>query len=507
MSELSWAALRAVSSSPRPTRSPRLVRLLTLIAALLMAAAALPLLAAESSPEPQSEIQNPKSKIQNPPAWPGNPLAPGAIGLVEREIVGSLQERGVAQNFARYQSYASMKLDTTARPFTGNEVAGNCRLKWYDHMLRNVTRAPAEAEAFTRLLHYSLASDHRGLEQVLVTVREKMDLGRRLPRTFATVDSPDAALTGVEQAIAGAQVGYAKALATITRTELAELSRSLYPVLVSQNTVGHTLEDRGTGRRLCDLMEKMDRAGFYDAADALAPLADPGLLEQLANLPEAAVAAPAGVTGSIVRQIDTPAGPVIVGGRGPNTYHLDEMADVAAVIDLGGDDVYHEGTVSPERPVLVVIDLDGNDVYRGSQAGHPGRGDAGRLDADRRGGRRRLPGPGRGPGLGLCRRRHPRRLRRQRRYAGLRRVQGPGPGRAWASCIDRAGERPLPRRHVGPGLRRPAGLRRARRPRRRGPLLPRRPVPRFLPGNARLRRLGPGRGRRHPRRWPTAASA
>ena len=45
----------------------------------------------------------------------------------------------------------------------------------------------------------------------------------------------------------------------------------LVPVLTTQNQVGHTLVDRGTGRQLCDLMEKMDRSAMLDAANALAP--------------------------------------------------------------------------------------------------------------------------------------------------------------------------------------------------------------------------------------------
>ena len=45
----------------------------------------------------------------------------------------------------------------------------------------------------------------------------------------------------------------------MTSSEIRELAQNLYPVLVGQNNVGHTLDDRGTGRRLCDLMEKMDR--------------------------------------------------------------------------------------------------------------------------------------------------------------------------------------------------------------------------------------------------------
>ena len=48
------------------------------------------------------------------------------------------------------------------------------------------------------------------------------------------------------------------------------------------------------------------------------------------------------------------------------------MANVSAVIDLGGDDTYVEGTVSIQRPVLVILDLGGNDTYRGSKPGIQG---------------------------------------------------------------------------------------------------------------------------------------
>ena len=79
-----------------------------------------------------------------------------------------------------------------------------------------------------------------------------------------------------------------------------------------------------------------------------------------------------GATGTIVRRINTPAGDIIIGGKGKNVYELDKMPGVCAVIDLGGDDEYQEGTVSPERPVLVVIDLAGNDNYVASTPGAQG---------------------------------------------------------------------------------------------------------------------------------------
>jgi hypothetical protein len=302
----------------------------------------------------------------------GDPLAPGKMQLLRNEIVAGLRDRGIEDNFARFQSYAGMKLDSTAGTFTGSELTGNCRLKWYDHLLRNPLSAPAEAEEFTRLLHAAVLADRGGLANVLPIVAEKMDLAPRKPRKFIPVKSPAEALQVLKQALVEAQAAYAAALAPLTKSEIQELENNLYPVLVGQNNVGHTLADRGTGRRLCDLMEKMDRSSLLAAAEALVPLTDPALLEQLKRYPDNTMVPVEGVDGKVVAKIDTPAGAIVIGGRGPNVYHLDEMRDVAAVVDLGGDDVYQDGTVSTQRPVLVVIDLAGNDVYRATRPGVQG---------------------------------------------------------------------------------------------------------------------------------------
>ena len=198
-----------------------------------------------------------------------------------------------------------------------------------------------------------------------------------------TAETPQQALDAVRQALTEAQVAYCAALAPLSKSEIRELLGNAVRTLSTQNRLGHTLNDRGTGRRMCDLMEKMDRGALADAAAALAPLADVRLLDQLKALDAKSLSSYTsgnkrqppvvpGVTGTIVARIDTPAGAIIIGGKGANTYDLDRMPDVAAVIDLGGNDVYHEGTVGPDRPVLVLIDLAGNDAYRGAKPGVQG---------------------------------------------------------------------------------------------------------------------------------------
>jgi hypothetical protein len=302
----------------------------------------------------------------------GEPNAPGMMALLYDEMLAGLKSRGIDSRFQQFRNYAGFQLNITAGAARNSEVTGNCRLTWYDHLLRNPLTAPAEAEAFTRNLFQSLKGGPRGLDEALATARDKMDLGRRDPVELDAVESPEEALSVVEQALVDAQIGHAASLAPLTPGEIDELTKNLYSVLVTQNDVGHTLANRGMGRRLCDLMEKMDRRGIHDAAAALARLADPPLLEQLGEIPEGGNVVVRGVTGTVVRQIVTSAGTIVIGGRGPNTYDLDEMPYTSAVIDLGGDDVYREGTVSIRRPVLVTLDLGGNDAYDGTRPGIQG---------------------------------------------------------------------------------------------------------------------------------------
>ena len=86
----------------------------------------------------------------------GEPMAAGMMELLRDEIVTGIQRRGISDRYARFQSYAIGKLNSSAGRYTGSELAGNCRLKWYDHMMRNMLSAPAEAERFTRDLHMAV---------------------------------------------------------------------------------------------------------------------------------------------------------------------------------------------------------------------------------------------------------------------------------------------------------------------------------------------------------------
>ena len=292
--------------------------------------------------------------------------------FLQNEIQHQLQEQGATANFERFRRYVVERLQQSAGNNSGSELTGNCRLSWYDHLLRNPVQAPAEAERFTRELHKAIVDDPSGLGPAVAAASKSLDLGSRAARTLSNVRSPEKALEVVKKALEEAHCAHAKALAPLKKTEIDTMVSSLYPVLVSQNVVGHTLNDRAGGRQLVDLIEKMDRKALIEAAEALVPLADPKLLDQLKQLPANGDIPVEGVTGRVVAKIDTPAGAIVVGGKESKTYNLDQMKDVAAVIDLGRGNTYYEGTTSLDRPVLIILNLGGGNIFQGSKPGIQG---------------------------------------------------------------------------------------------------------------------------------------
>lgn len=329
---------------------------------------------AEGAKPKLPDAEEPKAKANEgaDEASIGEPLAAGMLAIMRQEIESGLKNRGNASKYLRFEQYAASRLDATAGRYTGSELTGNCRLRWYDYLLRHPLEAPAEAAKFTHELHTNILADHHGLTRALAMVAPRMDLPRREPAVFPPISSPQQALDAVKSALIDTQALFAAALGPLSRSEIRELQNSLVPVMVTQNRVGHTLQDRGTGRRMCDLLEKMDRDALWACAERLVVLTDPELLKQLRKLPDDAKLNIDGVTGPLVARISTPAGAILIGGKGSNVYQLDRLTDMACVIDLGGNDGYVDGATSLQRPLLVLIDLDGNDIYRSAKPGVQG---------------------------------------------------------------------------------------------------------------------------------------
>lgn len=301
----------------------------------------------------------------------GAPQAAGMITLMQGEIQDGFRQRRIESTFAQFQRFANGKMVSSAAG-RGGEVTGICRLNWYEHLMRNPIAAPAEAEDFTRQLHLAFLAEHEGLDRALAIAADKLDLAKREPQVFATVDSPEAALDQVRRSLLEAQMAFAAALEPLSRSDISRFTSSAYSTFTSGASNGHTLPSRGTARFLCQMLQRSNRDKMHEAVAALVPLTAPALLDQLGKLTGIEPVLVPGAKGPIRQRILTSAGEIIVGGPENNTYNLDEMPGVSAVIDLGGDDVYIEGSVSLDRPVLVILDLAGDDSYRGSKPGIQG---------------------------------------------------------------------------------------------------------------------------------------
>lgn len=71
------------------------------------------------------------------------------------------------------------------------------------------------------------------------------------------------------------------------------------------------------------------------------------------------------LNGDIILCKDTPSGKIIIGGKGPTSYR---NTNALLIIDLGGDDEYHNifssFNCNPfNSPLSIIIDLEGNDLY------------------------------------------------------------------------------------------------------------------------------------------------
>lgn len=127
--------------------------------------------------------------------------------------------------------------------------------------------------------------------------------------------------------------------------------------------------------------KQVERRLLLQAAVNLGHALSPQLIRRLRRLQRLpAVSGPAGFSGTLHYYRQTALGPIVVGGKGPNTYR----DDAALIIDLGGDDAYFNnagGAVLPTAdrpantiPVAVVIDLSGDDTYIANRPGSVGAG-------------------------------------------------------------------------------------------------------------------------------------
>ncbi|MCL2745200.1 MAG: hypothetical protein FWE67_15260, partial [Planctomycetaceae bacterium] len=306
----------------------------------------------------------------------GDPHAKDKIKLMYDEIINGLKSRNMHGKYEMWKNYARSTLRSTTGLNTGSEVDGRCRLSWYTQLYSEPIFSVFAAEEFSRQLHHGLSGNHRQLAEVMSMIRKKLDVPGRNDTgiRFPKCETPFDAINEVKRCLLEAQMAHARAMSTISANDQKTLATDLYSTFSGPGVVnGHTIPNRTYGRKLVNILETMDKSAMHAAADALMPLTNKALLALLDELPEDAFPT-VHINGQQVQRIVTSAGDIIIGGRGNNVYDLDspDMKNVVCVIDLGGNDLYRDGTCNLDRPILVIIDLHGNDIYTGTKPGIQG---------------------------------------------------------------------------------------------------------------------------------------
>lgn len=124
-------------------------------------------------------------------------------------------------------------------------------------------------------------------------------------------------------------------------------------------------------RMLIEYAKKVRWDYLYAAALSMARLHEPPYLESLHRVLARAQENPQ--TGLIARR-NTGLGWILIGGSGNNVYR---EFNAAFIIDLGGDDIYHNnaaGATGLSAPVAGVVDFEGNDAYESTNSGAQGSG-------------------------------------------------------------------------------------------------------------------------------------
>ena len=306
----------------------------------------------------------------------GCPFAPQMLKVLYDEIVNGLNGRNVTGRFNTWRSYMRSTLNNSNSLRTGTEVNALARLSWYEELYLDPLTSMFKTEQFSRYLHAGLSSGNSmHLAEAMGEIRRKLDVRKREDDglKFVRVDTPEQAIQEVIRCISLAQSHHARAVSRLTPAERNTINTQVYNVLCARETHGHTFNNNAAAVQMLNLLLKVDRSAIHDAAEALIPLSDDRLLECLKQLNPSQFQAVVR-NGQPMNQIVTPAGTILIGGRGNNTYNLDDpgMTDVVCVIDLGGNDTYYEGTCNFNRPVFVLIDLDGDDKYIATKPGVQG---------------------------------------------------------------------------------------------------------------------------------------
>ncbi|WP_298037274.1 PDZ domain-containing protein [uncultured Desulfuromonas sp.] len=268
---------------------------------------------------------------------------PGACSQGGSLLAEELHRQGLGEVFGEIRAGLGERISVVHNPGGLADGRGN---PWQNpevtHFMRHPLRSAAVAEALTDPLAAAARPGEWRLPELLAGLGAMAGLGPAFP-----LPPKELSLESLLALLGRARNG--------VKAELDRLPEAQLSVLRQH---GLAPWEHEAWDALLDASLQLRPEGLLGALAPLAAAFNPEALESLrADLGRRF----ADAEGEILYQAPTAAGPVIVGGRGPNVY----PADAALILDLGGDDLYlnNAGGSRPGIPVAVVIDWGGDDRY------------------------------------------------------------------------------------------------------------------------------------------------
>ncbi|MGI6402312.1 MAG: hypothetical protein ACOX0A_09455 [Thermoguttaceae bacterium] len=290
-----------------------------------------------------------------------------AVEEMTNDLLDNLRKAGGANLYERWRSYNASISRRTNSLQTGNELNSRCRLSWYERLYADPLRRVGEAEKASHLMAQCFMGSSEDVVAGVRYARFLTDVPVRQNRiAHKGASSPEEAIEMLKAALVEAASHHAKAIAPLSRNELAAVMNEAHTIFCEQVQSGHTVEKRGRAMYLIDVMEKINKSEMYDAGEAVLSILHPQTLDQLRKIDFDSLQKVRINDNQEVGIVTCEAGDILIGDRNRTIWELDRYPNTCCVIDLGGDDVYHEGSCILNRPLLVTIDLgQGNDEYSG----------------------------------------------------------------------------------------------------------------------------------------------
>ncbi|MBQ9811895.1 MAG: hypothetical protein IJM54_01155 [Thermoguttaceae bacterium] len=321
----------------------------------------------ESADVPNPTIEQPVVDSSCQKIEIGYPGADRAVRDMSSDLQEQLKAHGGAELYARWRAYNASIRSRTNSLQTGNELNNRCRLNWYEKLYQDPLNSVNEAESASRVWAESFMGCGLQVLDGYRFARVRMDVPMRHEAVARqAANSPIDAIEQLKSALVEAASFHAKAVAPMSKNDLAAVMNEAYPIFCGQVQSGHTINSRGRGQYLIDAMSKMNKSALYDAGEAVLSLLNERTLAELSKIDFDSLEKTRIEGDQIVGIISTEAGDILIGDSNRTVWDLDKYSKVCCVIDLGGDDVYREGSCVLNRPLLVVLDFGkGNDEYTG----------------------------------------------------------------------------------------------------------------------------------------------